>query len=88
MFLGLLSSIHMSIKSPKALLMSYMVLSLETFFLVDPDVIELNLLLDTKIVLHHVQFKPQQSCKWILQGEVDEIGLSWTWGGDRTMSFI
>jgi hypothetical protein len=55
---------------------------------VDPDVIELNLLSDTKIVLHHVQIKPQQIHKLTLKGEVDEIEFSWIWGGNRNTSFV
>jgi hypothetical protein len=88
MFSGLVSSVRSSMKSPKALLASYLVSSLETFFIVDPDAIELNLLSNNKIVLHHVQLKPQRSCGQILQGEVDKIDFSWIWGGDGATSFI
>eukprot|EP00985_Skeletonema_marinoi_P006696 scaffold2908_cov80-Skeletonema_marinoi.AAC.2 len=50
------------IKGPKAILSSAISNALSEYFIIDPSTnIESNLLHDAKIVLRHVQLKPQQS---------------------------
>jgi len=45
--------------SPKQLLAPYLSKTLAEYFYVDPSNVETNLVNDAKIVLHHVQVRPQ-----------------------------
>jgi hypothetical protein len=51
------------VKGPKTLLASAIAEFLAEFFLVDPTKIESNLLVDAKIVLNHVQLRPQTTTR-------------------------
>ena len=90
MFSSFLSSIGGSyLQSPKSLLATYLASSLSEFFLVDKAKIQSNLLSDTKIVLHHVKLKEQETGGGLVcNGSVQEIEFSWKWGGGTTTQFV
>lgn len=68
---------------------SQLATALATYFVVDPDDIQSNLVKDTKIVLYKVQVKPQRvSSAVTLTGSVDQIEFRWKWGGDGTTQFV
>jgi hypothetical protein len=77
-------------KGPKALISSAIAEALAEYFVVDVNLIESNLLTDTKIALHNVQLKPitstvtpentfGNSTKVYVTGVVEEVVFSWSW---------
>eukprot|EP00977_Amphora_coffeiformis_P028203 scaffold34898_cov99-Amphora_coffeaeformis.AAC.1 len=74
--------LHFIGKSPQAHLAGYNAHSLSALFDIDPERITSNLLSNASIVLHDVQLKPESLGSFdTLIGHVEEIGLTWNWGG-------
>lgn len=95
-FFTTISSSVSSVTSPKAMLSEMIAKALNVYFVIDPQLIESNLLSDTKIVLRNILLKPLPllpttgSENLILLGVVNEIEFKWTWGSasDGSTSFV
>ncbi|KAG7353455.1 hypothetical protein IV203_002810 [Nitzschia inconspicua] len=85
-------------KGPKALISSAIAEALAEYFVIDVNLVESNLLTDTKIALQNVQLKPisstvapentfGNSTKVYITGVVEKVVFSWSWsltGGGKS----
>jgi hypothetical protein len=74
-------------KGPKEIVAESLANALADFFVVDPTMVETNLIRNAGITLKHVQLKEMKlpiknaTCAAI-NGTVEQVSFSWSWGGD------
>ncbi len=74
-------------KGPKEMLAELLTEALADFFVIDPATVETNLISNAGITLKDVQLKEMKipindNAGAIINGGVNHVNFSWSWGGD------